>query len=103
MESYWYCPECKTEVDGSCVTFSEHHDGCGSPVLWIEPGHIVIKEAEIEQLQAELNEAAGLLDIANCPENCIDGAYPDNHGEPVQCQFCYEREQVVQKAKERCK
>lgn len=36
-----------------------------------------------------------LLKVAACPANCTDGAYADNYGEPVQCQFCYEREQLI--------
>jgi len=41
MKGYWYCPVCKTEVDGINVTFSEHHDAdCGAPVLWTKPDHI---------------------------------------------------------------
>lgn len=27
--SFWWCDHCKEEVDGSRVTFQEHHDTCG--------------------------------------------------------------------------
>lgn len=32
-DSYWWCPECKEEVDGSRVTNDEHHDFCGTNVV----------------------------------------------------------------------
>ena len=40
---YWYCPTCKEEVDGSRVTFSEHHDSdCNTPVVWVEADHVAV-------------------------------------------------------------
>lgn len=30
---YWWCPECKEEVDGRRVTFQELHDSCGTRVI----------------------------------------------------------------------
>lgn len=43
MCGYWYCPTCKEEVDGSRVTFSEHHDAdCNTPVVWVEPDHVAV-------------------------------------------------------------
>jgi hypothetical protein len=33
-EGDWYCPKCQAYVLGSCVTFDEHHDTCGCPVVW---------------------------------------------------------------------
>lgn len=32
QKAYWYCPECKIEVDGSNVTSQELHDKCGTAV-----------------------------------------------------------------------
>ncbi len=47
-------------------------------------------------LQAErVRELEILLKVAACPSSCIGGAYHGPHGEPVQCQFCYEREQAL--------
>ena len=31
--SYWWCHNCKTEVDNTNVTFEEKHDSCGHPVI----------------------------------------------------------------------
>ena len=30
--SGWWCNTCSEWVDGSCVTFDERHDYCGTPV-----------------------------------------------------------------------
>ena len=45
----------------------------------------------IKELEDKLISAETLLGVANCPE-CIDksGANYDEHGEAVQCQWCYE-------------
>ena len=42
-------------------------------------------------IQTDLELALQLLDAADCPQ-CVDksGAYYDSHGEPNQCQWCYE-------------
>jgi len=40
-------------------------------------------------------ELERLLEVAACPANCTNGAYYNNYGEVEQCQFCYEREQVL--------
>lgn len=34
--SYWYCPNCKEEIDPANVTFQELHNACGHAVEWIE-------------------------------------------------------------------
>lgn len=31
-EAFWWCPECKAQVDGSAVTYEEHHEACGQRV-----------------------------------------------------------------------
>ena len=28
-ENGWWCNKCNSHVDGSEVTYTEHHDGCG--------------------------------------------------------------------------
>ncbi len=40
-----------------------------------------------------------LLDAASCP--CCDGggAYYDNNGEVTQCQWCYEKDQIMNRTK----
>lgn len=34
--TFWWCDNCEEEVDGSRVTFQEHHDACGHAVRCIE-------------------------------------------------------------------
>jgi hypothetical protein len=46
--------------------------------------------AEIAALREAQQQAMSLLAAANCPNCDKSGAYPDNNGEPVQCQWCYE-------------
>ena len=40
----------------------------------------------------------GWIDAAECYNNCIDGAYYEGGGEPVQCQWCYEKQALILKA-----
>ena len=54
-ESYWWCSNCKEEVDGRRVTFSEKHMDCGHYVECITPeehGRIAELEAEVVSLKA---------------------------------------------------
>lgn len=44
---------------------------------------------------AREEELARLLEVARCPLSCTEGAYYNAYGETEQCQFCYEREQVL--------
>ena len=37
-DSYWWCPACQCEVDGTRVTYEELHDVCGHSVEWREGG-----------------------------------------------------------------
>jgi hypothetical protein len=55
-ESYWYCPNCKEEVDGSCVTFQELHEVCGHPVECITPE---------DNLQSRLDAALAEVELLN--------------------------------------
>lgn len=43
----------------------------------------------------KLNKAIKLLEAAKCPE-CKDnsGVYVDDHGEPAQCRWCYDFEEL---------
>ena len=34
--AFWYCENCKQEVDPINVTYQELHDTCGHPVEWID-------------------------------------------------------------------
>ena len=52
-ESYWWCSNCKEEVDGRRVTFSEKHMDCGHYVECITPeehGRIAVLEDEMRFL-----------------------------------------------------
>lgn len=42
MNSYWYCPTCKSEVDAKSVTFSENHELCNSPVVSLKQDHVAV-------------------------------------------------------------
>jgi hypothetical protein len=55
---------------------------------------------KIEQLQKENEAALKLLTVHTCPDCNGDGAYCDNYGEPVQCQYCYEVEQLISNKEE---
>ena len=57
--------------------------------------HFATYQAAHTAQQKRVEELEALLKVAACPANCVDGAYHDNYGEPVQCQFCYEREQAL--------
>lgn len=48
-------------------------------------------EAELARYKALAGKLAELLKVFACPDNCIGGAYHGHYGEPIQCQFCYER------------
>ncbi len=56
---------------------------------------LIICAKERDRLTLENEALRGLLKVAECPEKCLGGAYHGLDGEPVQCQFCYEREQFL--------
>ncbi len=39
-----------------------------------------------------------LLNVADCPSCDGSGVLTDNYGEPIQCQWCSERESVINDA-----
>lgn len=47
MSSYWYCHDCKKELDGSCFTYQELCDFCGTRVLSIDD---IIGQEEIDEV-----------------------------------------------------
>lgn len=54
-----------------------------------------ISAALAQQVPAD-GEWRGLLEVAVCPnEDCVDGRYYGQNGEPVQCQWCYGRKQAL--------
>ena len=46
---YWWCPECKVEVDPRNVTFGEKHDRCGSTVIAKETSKIDNRPEKLER------------------------------------------------------
>jgi len=59
--SYWYCPNCKIELDGCHVTYEEKCEYCGSDVLFVPE---TISQTEIDELlQAK---AEGRLVVLPC-------------------------------------
>lgn len=55
--SYWWCPECKREVDGAQVTFEENHESCGTRVQLcndagkLHPKYVEELERQVETLR----------------------------------------------------
>jgi len=47
MVSYWYCPNCKIELDGCHVTYEEKCEYCGSYVLSVPE---TISQEELDEL-----------------------------------------------------
>jgi hypothetical protein len=55
-ESYWWCPNCREEVDGHHVTYQEQHEACGhlvEPITPEEHGRIAVLEDEMRFLNKE--------------------------------------------------
>lgn len=53
LEEYWWCPQCKSRVEGRDVTYEEYHDGCGGAVVAITQQGIDAY-AEVERLRGAL-------------------------------------------------
>jgi hypothetical protein len=68
-------------------------------LLDVEIDELIIAEKRIRQLES-------LLRVAKCPNSdCIDGAiphgpYPDGNWEAEQCQWCYEKEALLEDEKD---
>jgi len=65
---YWWCPECKEEVDGHNVTLAEYHDKCGAKVIAkstkTQPDlrdEVVTLREKVERQMAALNKIEGWL------------------------------------------
>ena len=52
-------------------------------------------QLEIKQLEKRVKELKALLKIASCPDCTGDGQYYDSQGNVTQCQFCYERLEIL--------
>ena len=98
----WFIDRCYTDGciigckpdDGPMLEVGESfgsNDSAGSDAAYIAR----FNPQYMREYEARMVELEGLLKVAVCPSNCTDGAYPDHQGEPVQCQFCYERNEVL--------
>src|ERR1035437_6260039 len=84
VHAYWWCPNCKAEVDGSRVTYQEKHDSCGHQVESIPVGL-----ATYDELTAELDAAKKERDEVDCHQPaanyelllCKLRGEPTNHGD----------------------
>lgn len=59
--SYWYCPNCKIELDGCHVTYEEKCEYCGSDVLSVPE---TISQEELDELIKA--KAEGRLVVLPC-------------------------------------
>lgn len=73
-------------------SFCRTNDG---EVVDVDDALEAIRQALAQQVPAD-GEWRGLLEVAVCPnEDCVDGRYYGQNGEPMQCQWCYERKQAL--------
>lgn len=81
---YRRCP-CEASEHGYC-----HNHIDKSPQHW---------KKRVAELEAELARYRQLLRVADCPQQCDNGAVPhqvaDNDWDCYQCQFCYERSELL--------
>lgn len=70
--SYWWCPNCKIELDGCNVTYEENCDICGSRVLSVDESvsqeeiEIVIEKQKPKKIEME-ERYGGAWMIYKCP------------------------------------
>lgn len=79
-KSFWWCDHCSEEVDGSRVTFQEHHDTCGHPVRVIEQAEadrIAQLEAALRKHGQAVVKQCGITTLAACGGSG-DAFYPDD-------------------------
>ena len=62
---FWWCPECKREVDPIGVTFEENHEVCGYPVAWKKS----ISCIELDETRAR--EILGKYKYLGCDDGTI--------------------------------
>ena len=69
-----------------------HHEDLSDVVDTINAASSRLRELESGERVAELES---LLKASACPNCDGGGAYYDNGGEVCQCQFCYERDEIL--------
>lgn len=81
---YWYCPNCRTEVDSRNVTFEEKHDTCGHNAEWIQQ-----TQTERERkLYEALKEAKQLLDNQLIESELIEQTLNECKPNKEVCEHC---------------
>jgi hypothetical protein len=70
MVSYWYCPNCKIELDGCHVTYQELCEYCGSDVLSVPE---TISQEELDELIKA--KADGRLVVLPCKVDNQESGY----------------------------
>jgi formate dehydrogenase maturation protein FdhE len=63
---FWWCPNCKEEVDGHNVTFQEHHEVCGSVVQICELQDKPLTQ-QLAEVKAERDALAEQIACAQPP------------------------------------
>jgi len=54
---------------------------------------------ENDDLKADNEDLKALLKVALCPNNCFNSGHYGSMGESIECQFCDERTQAMQRGK----
>jgi hypothetical protein len=69
--SYWWCQNCKAEVNPRSVTYTERHDHCGHPVVAVDPAAPTPVNDEL--LEALKRAAVFIGSRCGCgdPEQCV--------------------------------
>jgi hypothetical protein len=77
--SYWYCPNCKQELDGCHVTYQELCEYCGTAVLSVPEG---ISQGRLEEIIEA--ETEGRLVVLPCKAGTRVWVISQN------CDFCHD-------------
>jgi len=101
--SYWYCPNCKIELDGCHVTYEELCEYCGTAVLSVKES--IYQEELDELIQAKADGrlfiipdgyeyAKEFYHVVNAPLWCVedgwgceDCPYEEEVGNTTDCKF----------------
>jgi hypothetical protein len=91
-ESYWWCPECHQEIDGSHVTFEEFHDTCGAKLASLTIDNRPLTERistlafelacarqEVEKLKNEFAPAWRMFREVALALKCLPSSFADGN------------------------
>ena len=79
LKDYWWCPNCKIELAGNQVTFSEKHEDCGFPATWVEVSRLATPKPN----DAKNPDGKQMIE-AYLKANGFEGLYSDECG----CELC---------------